>query len=851
MSIHDDPHIFISYARKDKRWVEKLRKYLNDYPNIFVDTSNITTGKAIDPVIVDAINNSQVAICLVTLDFLKSEYIREKELPLIIGNVRSGKMVPIPILFKGCEESFPSSTLAAFNSLNAPDDCIVFPEDLDKYIEKLKLTIDAPPRPNAPHAPTSNLPAKPLWFVGYKKEKEDLKEFILGGEGLISVIGSPRVGKRTLVKQVAHELFADKQLPGGAIWVDCAKANDQRQLTSTVGQLYLKSNAPQDIRECQDSLEVEFSRNRALIILDNTENAQPDPIEDWAKKIPQPSSVVYIAFRPLIGIPNIPLRQLDPESAELLFRKVAARQTPDSDLSSRADISRIRDICSETRYHPLLIELYANECGKGNVLDDILRHARENRTNDVLTIWQQQLEPLFASLSEEHREAFLTLCRLPGGVSRELVKEITGIESDVLGPAIRREFLWVIGAHQCYQVDPSVKEFALHKLTKPLAEVDLKVAASFAGVAAAKAAVIEKSKVSEMVELERALNWFQSEWVNLCHCARVADQAHDAVTLCAIADSVLQFMINRGYFEDCLNLYDKALEVRKDDPAGKARTLNDKAVCLQFMKKLGPARNEIIRSIELQKNLIDCSDQRYLRGKAKFRLAQSWNTLGAIDLEDDKLENAAKAFETAEQLCHEGEKEDDIDYETKVEIDIEESQTLSNLGLCYTRQGQQKNLTKEVRSDFFQKAKDVFAKSLKIPRQGDCRVGQTYSRRGLLFLEMRPPMAKEDFKAAIEILQSVSNPSELGHAYRGMARVYALAGEYEEAAVHYKLAAEEYKSFFPKEQFRILMDLAKLAQEHQRYTEAKEFAQKAYEVARKRQLENGYEEEAFNFLSEC
>jgi hypothetical protein len=108
-------------------------------------------------------------------------------------------------------------------------------------------------------------------------------------------------------------------------------------------------------------------------------------------------------------------------------------------------------------------------------------------------------------------------------------------------------------------------------------------------------------------------------------------------------------MIRRGKYEDCLMLYEKTLSLRDKDDPGRARTLNDMAVCLQFKGEFAKALTRIQESIKLRQELLDKIDSPDERCEQMFRLAQSWNTCGAInlfgeELGDNRLDNAANAF---------------------------------------------------------------------------------------------------------------------------------------------------------------------------------------------------------------
>ncbi|CAN2043530.1 Toll-Interleukin receptor domain protein [Candidatus Magnetomoraceae bacterium gMMP-1] len=96
--------IFISYSREDKEWLDKLLMHLSTlkYEGIqYWYDKEIRTGDDWSPEIQNAIETSQVAICLISKNFLGSEFIRTREIPEIL-NMRKQGMTIIPVLVGSC-----------------------------------------------------------------------------------------------------------------------------------------------------------------------------------------------------------------------------------------------------------------------------------------------------------------------------------------------------------------------------------------------------------------------------------------------------------------------------------------------------------------------------------------------------------------------------------------------------------------------------------------------------------------------------------------------------------------------------------------------------------------------------
>jgi len=96
--------IFISYCNKDKDWLMIIMNYLKglEYENINIwFDKKIKTGEQWNPVIADAIQTSHMTICLISQNYLNSDFIRTREVPGILNKQREG-MIVFPVLIKNC-----------------------------------------------------------------------------------------------------------------------------------------------------------------------------------------------------------------------------------------------------------------------------------------------------------------------------------------------------------------------------------------------------------------------------------------------------------------------------------------------------------------------------------------------------------------------------------------------------------------------------------------------------------------------------------------------------------------------------------------------------------------------------
>ncbi|HEY2291529.1 MAG TPA: toll/interleukin-1 receptor domain-containing protein [Thermoanaerobaculia bacterium] len=100
------PGVFISYAREDVAWSRRLEVHLEPFKHqeglrVFSDQA-IEAGKLFRDTILQAINTAQIAVLLVSADYLSSDFIRSVELPRIQERHLDGGTQVIPLLVQPC-----------------------------------------------------------------------------------------------------------------------------------------------------------------------------------------------------------------------------------------------------------------------------------------------------------------------------------------------------------------------------------------------------------------------------------------------------------------------------------------------------------------------------------------------------------------------------------------------------------------------------------------------------------------------------------------------------------------------------------------------------------------------------
>jgi predicted MFS family arabinose efflux permease len=106
--------VFVSYAREDKRWLDPDYRYslipflmesLRRHRVAFWFDKELKPGDEFRRFIESEIDQSQIALLIVSQSFLNSEFIENKEMPRIAERARQGKMIIVPVLVEPCDWS--------------------------------------------------------------------------------------------------------------------------------------------------------------------------------------------------------------------------------------------------------------------------------------------------------------------------------------------------------------------------------------------------------------------------------------------------------------------------------------------------------------------------------------------------------------------------------------------------------------------------------------------------------------------------------------------------------------------------------------------------------------------------
>jgi len=143
------PRIFVSYSRKDRRWMEEFRDQIRPlirggHIDAWED-SQIAPGQEWHKEITKAIEVADIAVLLVSPDFLASDFIANEELPSLLAGRKTVFWIAIR------HSNYAVTPIAKYQCANAPDSPLtsLTKSNRDKAwveISKKLLKVDSDPR---------------------------------------------------------------------------------------------------------------------------------------------------------------------------------------------------------------------------------------------------------------------------------------------------------------------------------------------------------------------------------------------------------------------------------------------------------------------------------------------------------------------------------------------------------------------------------------------------------------------------------------------------------------------------------------------------------------------------------
>jgi len=221
--------IFISYSHKDEVWKNRFKPHVEILENAGLDIMvwddhDIDSGENWYPKITEAIGQSVVAICLISADFLASDFCIKEEVPFLLKKREQAGMLIIPILIRPCLwKAFPWLKTMQMLPRNGQSVAKHFKNDYDEVFsevaeiiyKKLKRPTFAPEthlsKWKAPEkCDLTRMPMTGAELFGRQKEIEQLHSAWESRQiRVISFVAWGGVGKSTLIKKWLESMESD------------------------------------------------------------------------------------------------------------------------------------------------------------------------------------------------------------------------------------------------------------------------------------------------------------------------------------------------------------------------------------------------------------------------------------------------------------------------------------------------------------------------------------------------------------------------------------------------------------------------------------------------------------------
>lgn len=361
--------VFISYSHKDEDWKDQLKTHLAvlEHQGLLSvwDDRQIAAGDDWYPEIAKAIESAQIAILLISANFLSSKFILGKEVPALLERREKEGLRVIPFILKHCNwQEIPwlaeiqgrplyNKPLSSFDENNRDYHLSELAREVNELLSSVPTNTQHGLPQNAtnpsqplkanydPRNPAFLVPfrAKGKFMVGRDAALEKVRQQLLAGKptsigqtALFQGIGG--LGKTQLAVEYAHH-YRD-QYPTGIYWIT-ADENIDAQLTKIAVDANWVSPAS------EHAIKLDVARNRlrtysdCLIIFDNLESVEA--IRDYLPEASANPHILVTSRREQVEFSDVALDLLDnSQSYALLVQEAGKLPQTESEESAAKEI---------------------------------------------------------------------------------------------------------------------------------------------------------------------------------------------------------------------------------------------------------------------------------------------------------------------------------------------------------------------------------------------------------------------------------------------------------------------------------------------------------------------------------
>jgi tetratricopeptide (TPR) repeat protein len=671
------PKVFISYSHKDNQWRDDLETHLKPYLRVGSLTSwsdkQIQAGSEWLTEIKTALASCNIAVLLVSPDFLSSDFIHEHELgPVLKEATRGGvKILWVPIRDSAYKKTplkdyqaavlDPSKPLASMTKARRDKAWVKICEEIEKAVNRPKESLpEAASSAVGPESALSNLPDRNPFFTGREGVLAQLQE-ALAKQGRAAMSGLGGIGKTQTAVEYAHRHLKEYD---PIFWVSTASREDLLSGYVTIaGLLKLPESKDKDQTLAVEAVKRWLSSHEGwLLILDNAD--RPDIVKPFLRA--ESTGHVLLTSRAqvfdTIGIVRpVELNEMSPAEARIFLLKRTGREYEDGHEPSAAS-----ELAAELGFLPLALEqasayIVRNKSLFQDYLNSFRNRALEllNKHRPVAGDYRESVQSTwsmnFCQLEKES-EAAADLLRLSAFLSPDSIPlEFLATGAPELGNLLSAALVGV-------QEDPVVLDETLAPLTQ-FSLIHRQIENRSYSVHRLVQAVVraELDPKTQRLWAERAVRALDRafpnvEFSNWAVCDRLLAQAYTCAELISqwgldfpeaarLLNQTGAYLYERGRYTDAESLHGRALRI--------------------WEKAIGPEHREVATSLD--------------------NLAARLETQGQYEKAEPLYQRALAIYEKAMGPEH-----------------PEVATSLNNLALLYKTQGQ------------YEKAGALYQRSLKI-----------------------------------------------------------------------------------------------------------------------------------------
>jgi class 3 adenylate cyclase/tetratricopeptide (TPR) repeat protein len=621
----------------------------------------------------------------------------------------------------------------------------------------------------------SNLPPAPAGFVGREELLAELREHLRNGD--ITILkGEGGIGKTALALTAAHTAHGASELPGGVAWLNCELKPGRDECLRQMAHVFLGDRMERElIDRCETRVMRHLREHRALVIFDNFESVTSDmDLRLWLAQVQAPARALVTTREVPPGLHGrvVEVAELPRAEATALFAtRAAATGLRAADVAHRGTPARggelpgvVDDLCAAVGDLPLAIELLAARAARlplPRLLESVRRdlgvldakgdYTRPDRHRSARACFALSYD----QLSSDARALLLRLSVLPDGASGEVITAVLERDDwDEAAEELVAASVWRLAGGR-YTVHPLVRQFALATLGSERADAERQAARAMARLVLAKGELTKPGAAAPALRVE-ALDWIAAEWRNLLACAGVAFLGEDWPTVGDLSYAVREFFLVRGYWEECEQLYERALAARRrmGDRAGEGQALISLGNARYLQGHWKAAETSYQASLAIQREIGD-----------RVGEATTLSNLGVVYTEHRRWADAGRCYRESLVIRRElGDR-------------AGEGQTLNNLGNVYRRQKRWKA------------AMLACQRSLAIGRELGDRIGEGKALRNLgLVHEAQQQWASAEgcYQRSLAMYREVGDRVDEGEVLCSLGDVCREQGRRAEADGHYR-----------------------------------------------------------------